>query len=57
MNPPGTYHPVSAIINITSVLPHVPSSHHLYFLIMYFIFLGPCPRHMEVPRLWVESEL
>ncbi len=29
-------------------------AHYLYFL---FVFLGPNPQHMEVPRLGVESEL
>ena len=28
-----------------------------YFILFYFCFLGPHPRHMEVPRLGVESEL
>ena len=28
-----------------------------YFYFIYFIYLGPDPRHMEVPRLGVESEL
>ena len=27
------------------------------FIYLSFVFLGPCPRHMEVPRLGVESEL
>ena len=28
-----------------------------YFLVFFLLFLGPLPRHMEVPRLGVESEL
>ena len=28
-----------------------------FFLSFFFFFLGPHPRHMEVPRLGVESEL
>ena len=28
-----------------------------YFILLYFVFLGPHLRHMEVPRLGVESEL
>ena len=27
------------------------------FVYLFFAFLGPCSRHMEVPRLGVESEL
>ena len=27
------------------------------FLLLLLLFLGPLPRHMEVPRLGVESEL
>ena len=27
------------------------------YLFVFFPFLGPLPRHMEVPRLGVESEL
>ena len=36
------------------------SSNFLTFLFLFFVFLpflGPLPRHMEVPRLGVESEL
>ena len=29
----------------------------IYLFISFFIFLGPHPQHMEVPRLGVESEL
>ena len=29
----------------------------LFFLLLLLLFLGPLPRHMEVPRLGVESEL
>ena len=28
-----------------------------YFYLFVFLFLGPHPRHMEVPRLRVQSEL
>ena len=28
-----------------------------FFSFLFFCFLGPYPRHMEVPRLWVELEL
>ena len=28
-----------------------------YFILFYFVFLGPYLRHMEVPRLEVELEL
>ena len=28
-----------------------------YFIFLSFVFLGPLPWHMEVPRLGVESEL
>ena len=31
-------------------------SFFLFFLV-FLLFLGPLPRHMEVPRLGVESEL
>ena len=27
------------------------------FLLLLLLFLGPLPRHMEVPRLGVQSEL
>ena len=27
------------------------------FLLLLLLFLGPIPRHMEVPRLGVQSEL
>ena len=27
------------------------------YLLIYSVFLGPHPQHMEVPRLGVESEL
>ena len=27
------------------------------YVFIYFVFLGPNPQHMEVPRLVVESEL
>ena len=27
------------------------------FYLFYYLFLGPHPRHMEVPRLGVKSEL
>ena len=27
------------------------------FLVCFFVFLGPHPQHMEVPRLGVKSEL
>ena len=33
---------------------------HMFFLIIFFfffVFLGPHPRHMEIPRLVVESKL
>ena len=26
------------------------------FFFFSFVFLGPYPQHMEIPRLWVESE-
>ena len=29
----------------------------LFFFFFFFVFLGPHPRHMEVPRLEVQSEL
>ena len=28
-----------------------------FFFVFFLLFLGPLPRHMEVPRLGVESEL
>ena len=28
----------------------------LFIYFLFFLFLGPHPWHMEVPRLWVESE-
>ena len=30
---------------------------HGYNFSFFFFFLGPYPQHMEVPGLWVESEL
>ena len=39
----------------TSAHPHgVPG---MYFFVFVFVFLGLYPRHMEVPRLGVKSEL
>jgi len=29
----------------------------VFLLLLLLLFLGPLPRHMEVPRLGVESEL
>ena len=29
----------------------------IFFFFFFFVFLGPHPRHMEVPRLGVELEL
>ena len=29
----------------------------LIYMYFFFVFLGPNPRHMEVPRLGVQSEL
>ena len=29
----------------------------LFFVLFFFVLLGPRPQHMEVPRLRVESEL
>ena len=34
---------------------HIPLLFIFYFY--FFVFLGPHMQHMEVPRLWVESEL
>ena len=34
--------------------------HNLFYFILFLVFLlflGPLPRHMEVPRLGIESEL
>ena len=28
-----------------------------FFILFYFVFLGPHPQHLEVPRLGVQSEL
>ena len=33
------------------------SSFFLFIFCLFFSFLGPHPRHQEVPRLGVESEL
>ena len=30
---------------------------HIFFFFVFLPFLGPLPRHMEVPRLGVQSEL
>ena len=35
--------------------PLTPSG--LFWTYFFFVFLGPHPRHMEVPRLGVKSEL
>ena len=29
----------------------------VFFVCLFVGFLGPCPQHMEVPRLWVKLEL
>ena len=34
-----------------------PSEASISFLSFFFVFLGPHPQHMEVPRLGVQSEL
>jgi len=44
------------------VSPHSRSDQDLisfpvFFFFFFFCFLGPCPRHTEVPKLAVESEL
>ena len=39
-----------------SLLPKLKDFYYLIFFIL-FLFLGPHPQHMEVPRLGVESEL
>ena len=36
---------------------NVHIGYHSFFFFFFFCFLGPHPRHMEVPRLGVESEL
>ena len=36
---------------------HIPPFYLFIYLFIYFWFLGPLPRHMEVPRLGVVSEL
>ena len=39
-------------------MPHTLSFFFFFFFFLVFLlFLGPLPRHMEVPRLGVESEL
>ena len=40
-----------------SVLPRILLLVDEVFFLCLFAFLGPHPRHMEVPRLGVESEL
>ena len=37
----------------------IPPPHHwpLWVVRLFFVFLGPLPKHMEVPRLGVKSEL
>ena len=40
-----------AVHNWLSIIPL------LYFILFHFCFLGLLPRHMEVPRLGVKSEL
>ena len=49
--PPGTY--LLMWNKSFRLLPHVVD----FFLFFFFCFLGPHLRHMEVPRLEVESEL
>ena len=41
---------------ILSVLAKVPSFFFLLLLLFFFVFLGPHVRHMEIPKLEVESE-
>ena len=41
----------------SDVLDFVPSAAYILFFVCYFVFLGLHLRHMEVPRLGVESEL
>ena len=56
-------HPSCRMLQNDGEGPH-PSSPHtegpiivLVTIELFFSFLGPHPRHMEVPRLGVESEL
>ena len=35
----------------------IRASFFFFVLLLLLLFLGPLPRHMEVPRLGVESEL
>ena len=37
--------------------PHEGFSDFFFFFFFFFVFLGPCLRHMEVPRLGVKLEL
>ena len=42
---------------ITKIIHIKKKSLYIYKFIFLFCFLGPCPQHMEVPRLGVQSEL
>ena len=42
-------------MDTTGFVAAEPRQEHLFFF--FLLFLGPLPRHMEVPRLGVESEL
>ena len=43
-------------LSIPKQIPHC-TDYWNFLLFIYFVFLGPLPRHMEVPRLGVELEL
>ena len=47
--------PISSLVTLAQLLSAVATSMVIFFF--FFSFLGPHPRHMEVPRLGVESEL
>ena len=48
---------ISRVVNTTLFLILLRLNFFFFFLIFLFSFLGPHERHMEVPRLEIESEL
>ena len=43
--------------NLTSIHEDMGFFCFVLFCFVFLLFLGPLPRHMEIPRLGVESEL
>ena len=45
------------LTNLTSIHEDMGFFCFVLFCFVFLLFLGPLPRHMEIPRLGVQSEL